>query len=344
MTVITLLISILSLIIIKSINPEVFKFQLLWMIIGFSVFTVVSRFDFRKLKPLWPIFYVVSIIFLLIPFFGSEVRGAYRWVNIFSRSVQPSEIVKPFLILGLAGFLTSFEKFTIKKVSIFVLLLFVPFFLVFKQPDLGNALVYLFFFLTLLAAGGFRISYLLILITLFSLSSPFLWRHLEEYQKLRLVSFLAPQFDIKGAGYNAFQALIAVGSGGIFGRGLGQGTQSRLRFLPEKHTDFIFASLVEQLGFIGGFFLLFLYLVLFLKIIKNLDENDKFIYLVSLGVLSQIFIQVLINVGMNLGILPITGITLPLFSFGGSSVLATYFSLGIVSSFKRKKEETIAIG
>lgn len=343
MNLVILLISSLSLVIIKSIQPEVFNFQLVWIIIGFLVYLIASRFDFRNFQPLWPLFYLFSVILLILPFFGTEVRGAYRWVNIFSIPFQPSEIVKPFLVLSFAGFLAGGKKFSAKKVLLFTFLFLLPFLLVFKQPDLGNALVYVFIFCALLTAGGFKPLYLPVLILIFGLNIPYIWKGLAEYQKLRLISFLTPQFDIKGAGYNAFQALIAVGSGGLLGRGFGQGTQSRLRFLPEKHTDFIYASLAEELGFVGGLVLLFLYLILFLKIVKIIRENSGFAYFVSLGILSQLFVQVCINIGMNLGILPITGITLPLFSYGGSSVISTFFALGIVSSF-REKEETIAIG
>jgi len=172
---------------------------------------------------------------------------------------------------------------------------------------------------------------------------PLVWNHLADYQKSRIITFLNPSYDIQGAGYNALQALIAVGSGGLFGRGLGAGTQSMLRFLPEFHTDFIFASTVEQLGFIGGIILLMLYFALLVFVLRSGTGKDAFGRLVSYGAFAQIFFQVLVNVGMNMAIIPITGITLPLFSFGGSSIVATCITLGIVSAKEPKKDDAIAI-
>ena len=172
---------------------------------------------------------------------------------------------------------------------------------------------------------------------------PFTWPHLENYQKLRILTFINPTYDIQGAGYNAYQALIAVGSGGWLGKGLGQGTQSKLAFLPEYHTDFVFAAGIEQVGFIGGLVLLVLYAYFLFSILNNGSHIGSFPRLVVWGIFAQLLIQIIVNIGMNVGLIPITGITLPLVSFGGSSIMGIFIGLGIIASVTRQKQEPIAI-
>ena len=214
-----------------------------------------------------------------------------------------------------------------------ILLLFPFIFLIFKQPDLGNVLVYLSILASLIILSG--ISWVYILLSFLGITGllPFFWFILKDYQKQRLLSFLNPQQDPIGAGYNSLQAVIAIGSGKIMGMGLGRGTQSRLMFLPEYHTDFVFASLGEVLGFLGGALVILLYLFLLYKIlIIAINTENIFGKFIILGVFAQLFSQVFINLGMNLGLLPITGITLPLISYGGSSIISTFIDLGLVIS------------
>lgn len=334
----------LSLLIIKSIRPDLFNLQAFFIISGFLIFFLLSKIDSRVYQNFWPLFYLASLVFLGLTFFGPEVRGSKRWIEIFSLRIQPSELIKPFLIISWAGFLSSTKKREALTFLKFLAFFLPPFILVFKQPDLGNALVYLFVFLMFVISSDFSFTYFLLPVASLILGLPLIWQHLADYQRLRIITFLTPGFDLQGAGYNALQSLITIGSGGLFGRGIGQGTQARLRFLPEFHTDFIFASAVEQLGFLGGAFLLFLYFFLLWQILKRGGRAaDKFQVLVAQGVFSQILFQVFINVGMNLGLLPITGITLPLFSFGGSSLIATLIALGIVAGFSKRKEKVVAI-
>ena len=208
--------------------------------------------------------------------------------------------------------------------------------MIFQQPDLGNVLVYVGIFVSLLIVSGLHWFYFPAGALLFAVFLPLVWAFIKNYQRLRLVSFLNPYLDPRGTGYNAIQAMIAVGSGGLMGVGLGRGTQSRLLFLPEYQTDFIFSSIAEALGFVGGLFIIFLYFALLTKILTvTFKAEDRFGRYIAIGDFAQLFIQIFINIGMNLGILPITGITLPLISYGGSSVISTFIGLGLVTSISR---------
>jgi rod shape determining protein RodA len=218
-----------------------------------------------------------------------------------------------------------------------LVILFIPIaYLIFKQPDLGNLIVYLTIFVSILVVAGIPWKYIIISVLSGGLFLPFFWFILHNYQKLRILSFINPYLDPSGAGYNALQAVISIGSGQLSGLGLGRGTQSRLLFLPEYHTDFIFASLGEELGFVGGSFVILFYILLIFWIIKiAYDCDDNFGRFLTIGVLMQFFIQVFINIGMNLGIMPITGITLPLVSYGGNSIVSTLIELGLIVSISK---------
>ncbi|MDP2860551.1 MAG: rod shape-determining protein RodA [bacterium] len=327
---------------IFSVAPDFFQQQFFYWILGLVFFILFSLIDYRLYHYFSWWIYPALLIFLASTFFlGSPTRGSTRWIALENFTIQPSELVKPFLIVFFSALLSKKPLFF--SIPFFLL----PVFLVFKQPDLGSALSYFGFFGGMALAAGIS-SHLLAGAGIFAFTIiPLSWHFfLKEYQKERIVSFLNPGFDPLGSGYNGLQALIAIGAGGIFGRGLGMGTQSQLRFLPEHHTDFIFASLAEELGFVGAIILLGAYFFLFLRILKIAKEAfDKEGRLICLGVFSLLLFQVTVNIGMNLGILPITGITLPLVSSGGSSFLATMICLGIVESVarNRKTEEAVEI-
>ena len=328
-----------SLAIIWSTNPTLFGQQLIFFLIGAFLFFLVSQVEPDFLRPLAPFLYCLSLFFIFVSFFSPSVRGAHRWITILGTRFQPSELIKPFIVVSFASILSSFPPKNIKLLMVNSLLVIPPLFLIFLQPDLGNAVVISGLWIGMAVAAGLRPRLLL----LFSVSCmlfavPF-WHFLKDYQKMRIFSFLNPGFDPAGAGYNAIQAMISVGSGGIFGRGLGRGTQSHLRFLPEAHTDFVFASLAEELGLFACLVLLFCYFLLLWRILKIAQSNrDSFLTIFSLGVFSQIFLQVFINVGMNLGLVPITGITLPLVSYGGSSIISTMVSLGLIQAIARREK------
>lgn len=280
----------------------------------------------------------IFILLMAVLVLGFETRGSLRWIPLGVFNVQPSEFAKPILILFLARFwsgrLPSWQ-------NIFKSLLYsAPFILlIFKQPDLGSALTIVSIWLGMLFAAQVSVKKLLILALVFTLIIPIGWSFLHDYQKERITSFLTPGSDPLGKGYNLIQSTIAVGSGEFLGRGLGRGTQSRLQFLPEFRTDFIFASIAEEMGFVGSVLILSLYLFLlayFLRVAQRV--NNSFNLLVTVGVLSMFLFQVVVNIGMNVGLLPITGITLPLISYGGSSLIATFLSLGMVASCAGNKK------
>lgn len=300
--------------------------QIIFFLIGSFLFYFFSKFDYKNHQHLINIYSISSLILLILPFlFGAVTRGAVRWIQIGSLTLQPSEIIKPFLIVIFA-FLVSKKPDFLKYLAF----LFLPAFLVFKQPDLGSALVVTAVWFGILFASDFPL-YLPLSLLLGGLGlSPLVYKFLKPYQQQRIISFLNPYTDPKKSGYHIIQSTIAVGSGGLWGRGLGHGTQSQLQFLPERHTDFIFALIAEELGLIGSVILLITIFFL-LKHLLSIARYapDKFSQLIIVGVFTMLFFQSAINIAMNLGLLPITGITLPLVSAGGSSVLATMISLGI---------------
>ncbi|OGK14717.1 hypothetical protein A3C98_03460 [Candidatus Roizmanbacteria bacterium RIFCSPHIGHO2_02_FULL_37_15] len=285
-------------------------------------------------------FYWLLVIFLVVTFvIGLEIKGSKRWIDLYLFNFQASEIFKAFFILSLSEFLVRDYRF-VNKIKIFLLSLFyflIPAFIIFKQPDLGNAAVYLFIYLMLIIFSDLPKKYVLYFFLFLFLTLPLGWYFMKDYQRGRIISFLNPQIDQQGASYNMVQAIITVGSGQVTGRGLGLGTQSRLYFLPENHTDFAYSSLVEQFGFLGGLVVIFLYFVIALFLIKKLllfyflkDPRDKKNFLYLVGFLSYFIFQVLVNIGMNLGIFPITGIALPFISYGGSSLVAVMIGIALI--------------
>jgi len=269
MIISSLLLSGAGLLLLFFSDQSLFNRQLISVVIGIVLFFVFRRIDARMLQRVWWIWYALVIVMLALVFLGPEVRGAQRWIELFGERIQPSELMKPLFVVSLAGYVSMRKKFGLKQFILFVLFFIAPFLLVFEEPDLGNAVVYLFTFLSLLFISQFQLRYYILPILILLVGIPFTWPHLENYQKLRILTFINPTYDIQGAGYNAYQALIAVGSGGWLGKGLGQGTQSKLAFLPEYHTDFVFAAGIEQVGFIGGLVLLVLYAYFLFSILNN---------------------------------------------------------------------------
>lgn len=323
----------ISLSIIFSTTPLLFVQHLIFVIIGFILFLVFASIDFRIWPKFFWFFYILTIVLLLVTFVGQQVRGSSRWIDFGWFRLQPSELIKPFFAIIMADlFSRSFGRGWRNIIKPF--LFFAPIvLLIFKQPDLGNVIVYFFIFAVCIILSEIPFGSLMFGAGSLFLFLPFAWNFMKQYQKTRILSFLDPKSDPAGAGYNALQAIIAIGSGRLFGLGFGRGTQSHLLFLPEYHTDFVFASIGEELGFLGAFLVLCFYFVLLGRILLiGSRQNNRFARLLAIGIFAQIFIQVFINIGMNLGILPITGITLPLLSYGGSSIISTFVGLGIVSN------------
>lgn len=341
-------VSVFGIIIVSNLTQGLLVQQLINFFLGLAFFFILSRIDYRIYERFAPFIYAACLLFLLAPLvFGTLTRGAYRWIQIGPFPIQPSEIVKPFLVIFFAYYFSSKERFSGKEVLIGCLLAIVPIFLIFIQPDLGSSVVVALSWIGIVTGSGISLTLLVAGGVSFSLLAPLAWKFLLlDYQKQRVFTFLNPLNDPLGAGYNLIQATVAVGSGKLFGRGFGRGTQSHLRFLPERHTDFVFASMAEELGFIFSGLLIIGFVILLWRIlVASQKTKDTFGGLICLGVFSLIFSQVFINISMNLGLLPITGITLPLVSYGGSSFVSTMIGLGIVESISRlkKKEEMIII-
>lgn len=330
-----LLISVGILIIYSSSRELAFQ-QLIYTMIGITIFFAVSQFELSSIKNLInPLFVFMLFLLVLVLFLGIETRGSVRWIPLGVFNVQPSEFAKPALILFLAKF---WSKNIPSWINIFKSLFYsAPFILlIFRQPDLGSALTIIAIWMGILISTRVSLKKLVILALIIICAIPVSWLFLHDYQKQRILSFLSPQSDPLGTGYNLIQSTIAVGSGEIFGRGLGRGTQSRLQFLPEFRTDFIFASIAEEMGFLGVVLILSIYLFLLMYCLKVAHQtHDLFSFLVVIGVTLMLLFQTIVNIGMNIGLMPITGITLPLISYGGSSLIATYFSLGMVAAIAR---------
>ena len=303
-------------------------------ILGLIIFFIVILFDLRIIFGYAYVIFFLSIISLIIiPFFGIESNGATRWINIAGISLQPSEFVKYTLILALAKYFHSINNDSsfIKTLIVPLIITIVPVLLVITQPDLGTALIILLGGMSLFWISGLNYKYFIVGVFSILCSLPVLWQYLKDYQKDRVLTFFNPERDPLGNGYHIMQSKIALGSGGIFGKGYMEGTQSHLNFLPEMQTDFIFTMLGEEFGFIGTLILLLIYAALIMISIRlALKSRSLFSKYLSLGVCNVFFIYVFVNIGMVTGLLPVVGVPLPFISYGGSSMLAVMFGFGLL--------------
>ena len=311
--------------------------QIIYAILGFMGLFGVAFFDYRKLKKGSAILYVLIVLSLLgVWFLGRSIRGSTRWIDFGILRLQPAEFAKLIMVIILAKFLAvSGEKLKAwQYVVLSGIYVAIPAVLILIEPDLGSALVVVFTWLGMLLFSKMNKKHLGAIIISAIIISMVAWLFvLQDYQKNRIYTFLDPNKDPQGSGYNVLQSIIAVGSGSITGRGVGRGLQSQLKFLPERQTDFIFASTAEELGLLGSAFIFIMYGIIFTRIIKAAKmARDNFGMYLTLGVFFMLLTQVIINIGMNLGILPVTGIPLPLLSYGGSSLITTMLAIGLVQS------------
>lgn len=345
----TSLILILGVIILGSVSPELVRQQLIFIFAAFVAFLITARISFKSYASLfWPLYIASLILLSLTPILGIASRGSTRWIDLGIFFIQPSELARPLIIAAFAGIVSRFPKPLSIRNMLMTTLLYLPLgALVFFQPDLGSFIVISSGILGIILAGGIKLRHVVGSLILIMILIPVMALNLHDYQKNRILSFINPYKDPLGHGYNSIQSVIATGSGGIWGRGLGQGTQSHLRFLPENHTDFIFASLAEELGLIGTLILITTYIVLYLRIF-HISGKTNFTSesLACIGIFTMLSFQTLINIAMNIGIAPVTGVTLPLVSYGGSSLISTMCLLGIVqniSSSIRSSPEAITV-
>ncbi len=312
---------------------------------GIIIMLLASFSDYRFFRGIAPITYLISLaLLILVNFHGKTTNGAENWLDLKFFQLQPSELAKLFLIVLISAYFSKYiGRIRWSNIIVSLLMLAPPLLLILKEPDLGTAVVIIISYLTILILskpGAQKLTIMTLLIVaafgVMTLSyknvGPF-GRMLATYQKARIAVFLNPSLDPYGRGYNIKQAQITVGSGGIIGKGLGKGSQSQLQFLPEAHTDFIFAGIAESYGFLGSFVLLVLYCFFIVRLIDIAAQaRDNFGMLLVFGIASMFLVQLVISVGMNLGMLPVTGIPLPFLSYGGTSLLISFFAVGLAQS------------
>lgn len=323
-------ISVLSLITIWSTTPGLFLTQLSFIVAGAILIYFLSRSDINLLFSYSWVLYFFSIFLLVLTIFvGKNVRGSVRWIDLGFFNLQTSELIKPFLAIFYAQYLATNKLKRLRDFFIFLFISFIPVVMVMRQPDLGSSLTLAVIPITLIFFTGHAKKLLLTIILLACVAFPIESKILKPYQRERLTSFINPYSDPQGSGYHVIQSIIAIGSGGLIGKGVRLGTQSHLNFLPERHTDFIFASYSEEFGLLGIFILIgaYLWLLSYLLKISQYFKSQSH-YLFTLAVFTSFVFQFMVNIGMNLGIMPVTGITLPIFSYGGSSLLSFAIYIG----------------
>lgn len=310
--------------------------QGIFALVGVGFLFTINRFDYQFWRPLSLILYLVSVGLLLFVFaYGVAAKGSVRWIDLGVFRFQPSELVKITTIILLADYMTTHNMKKFINLITSAVIAAIPAALIFLQPDLGSSIVLLAIWLGMVLLTEapkklFLATGLAVLVAL-----PFAINFLQPYQRNRLISFLDPSVDPLGTGYNVIQSTVAVGSGGLFGLGFGRGTQSHLNFLPEHHTDFIFATMAEELGLFGALLLLALLTLILLSLLRKIGQVSFFGSLALVGLFVLISFQAAINIGMNIGIAPVTGITLPFVSYGGSSLITLMGGIGLAESIIR---------
>ena len=308
--------------------------QIVWVVAGAAIYVAATYFDYRRLRAIAPALYGGMMLMLVaVHLVGHTALGARRWLAVAGFPLEPSELSKLILVIVLAAYLARSNRIGWRSFAGALGLAAAPACLVVTQPDLGTTLVLAAVTFGMLFVGGARPAQLGSIITAAVVVLPSLPNLLHGYQRRRLEIFLDPNQDPLGAGYNLLQARIAVGSGGMFGRGWLQGMQGQLGFIPERATDFVFATFAEEFGLLGCLVLLTVFGTLLIRVLRSAGlASDRFGELVAGGVFAMILVQVLENVGMNIGLLPIAGIPLPLISYGGSATITTMAGLGLVQS------------
>jgi rod shape determining protein RodA len=320
--------------------------QMWWIGIGFLAMLFMLGMDYHRLARWGYVFYGVALVLLVaVVAVGRTGMGAQRWIALGPFSFQPSEVAKLGLIIAMAKYFSEdkiTDGHTLGELIKPLVMVLVPVALVVKQPDLGTALMLLFIFCAVVIAAGVRIKSLIYVAVTALVTVPlawgFVWGHMKDYQKKRILVFLSPDSDPSGAGYHVIQSKIAIGSGSLVGKGFLNGTQSQLSFLPERHTDFIFSVISEEWGFVGSLLVLILFLFIILWGIETAHKSkDRFGALIAVGVVAMLTFHVIINTGMTLGIMPVVGVPLPLISYGGTSALTTLIALGLLMNVNMRR-------
>ena len=344
---ITMAITILGLVEIYSATrntpwQEAHLKQIMWIGLGLAFLWIFSAIDYNILIHHALAFYAIAVaLLLLILVIGTVVGGARRWLPMpGGATLQVSEFVKVVLVLLMARFFSGLhpETVSVKNLLKIAALFAAPMFLVARQPDLSTALSYAPILFMGVFIAGLRWKYVLVLALAGALILPLAWQYLRPYQKERLITFMDPERDPRGSGYQPIQSKIAVGAGGIWGSGFAQGSQTQLRFLPVPHTDFIFSAYAEETGFVGVTLVITLYFAILMKIVGNARTSaDSAGMYVCMGVGALLLFHLLVNIGMVIGRMPVTGLPLPLMSYGGSNLLATFMLLGLVNNVRLRR-------
>lgn len=326
----------------NSLDKELFYRQAIFGVAGIVIILSLSFFDWRILKNssiLVIILYMVGIMLLFILFaVGSKIRGVTSWFRLGAINLEPVELVKIILVIVLAKYFSSrhIELYRWKNIFISGIYVLIPVGFVMIQPDLGSAIILSVIWFGMILMAGIKARQVLLVLLLIAISAVAVWNYgIKDYQRDRITSFLYPERDPLGGSYQSQQAIIAIGSGGFFGKGLGQGTQTRLGFLPEYQTDFIFGAIAEEWGLFGIFILLFGWMLIFSRLYKSVKQaTDNFSCLFIAGISMILLAHFLINICANIGFLPITGLPLPFVSYGGSNLISLCIGIGIVQSIK----------
>jgi len=323
-------------------GTPLFVKQIYWLLAGIGLAIFILLFDYRTfIRYAYPFYIFCLFLLLLVMIFGRTTSGSQRWLQLGFFSFQPSELAKIAIILALTRYFTENENtlgYGFRDLIVPFLILAIPLVLIFKQPDLGTTGLLVLISFSMLAFMGFRLQTWLALGGACVAAAPIFWHFLKDYQKTRLLTFINPDLDPLKTGYHITQSKIAVGSGTIWGKGWLKGTQSQLHFLPEQHTDFVFSVWAEEWGFVGAFLLLFLFLLLISRGLKIANTSkDRAGAVLAIGISAMLFWQIFINVGMVVGIVPVVGVPLPLFSYGGTSVISTLMGIGILMNISMRR-------
>ncbi len=317
-----------------------YKKQLVWGMIGILSFFIFLIVDYRKLKQATLFLYILSVVLLIIVLLiGDKSGGATRWLNFGLFKFQPTELVKLSIILWVSNYLSELNHvINIKDVFKILVVVAIPVILIIKQPDLGSGLTILLLVGGMMLFFGIDKKIIICILILTPIILPVIWNHMHDYQKDRIRVLLHPEKYKTKQGYNIIQSKIAVGSGRFWGKGFLKGTQSQLKFLPEKHTDFIFAVFAEEWGFVGSVFLISLYSLFLYRIVKVVEySKDLFGAYIAVGVFFYFFLQIFINICMVLGVLPVVGIPLPFMSYGGSALIVNFSLIGLVANVSMRR-------
>lgn len=338
----TLLISAFGVIAIYSANlqsdssylKELYIRQAVWILISLAALFVTIMIDYKTLARFaYPLFFIGIALLVAVDFAGATAGGSRRWLSMGGLNLQPSEPMKIIVIILIARILDDIDKkdglgfIELIKPVIFTL---IPFLLIARQPDLGTAVIYIVIFAGVVLFNGISVITFYVTAGGLAIFTPLSWLFLKPYQKDRILTLLNPEADPMGVGYHIIQSKIAVGSGGVWGKGIFSGTQSKLNFLPEKHTDFIFPVVAEEIGFLGSLILIAMMFFLIIRVLDiALESRDRFGALILVGSVTMISFHMLYNIGMTLGLFPIVGVPLPFISYGGSSLITNFIAIGL---------------